>query len=133
MSNKHQPTLNKLKSLGFVTAQIEFSGGNDEGGVDDITLTRADGTTVTYPNYLDTVVREWSEDRKRWVETTRPGPDGVDSELHTALVDPVYSRFHTFAGEFHVDGKVEFNVQTNMVKMTGYETIEQYHDLDEEV
>src|SRR5690349_13065219 len=40
MASKYQRGLAKLKELGFIAAECQFSGGGDEGGVDEIILIR---------------------------------------------------------------------------------------------
>lgn len=104
-----------LAELGAVKADVEFSGGHDEGGVDGIAITLGDGSR------LDTT--DWPRD-----EETNP-----HWRLAELLALPVYDKYYTFAGEFSVHGIVTWDVAEKTVKMDGSETVEEWHSINEEV
>lgn len=103
-----------LAELGAVKAEVEFSGGHDEGGVDGIRVTLGDGSTMQ--------MEDWPR--------TDTNPHWRVAEL---LALPVYSKYYTFAGEFSVHGEVTWDVAEKTVKMNGSETVEEWHSIEEEV
>lgn len=101
-----------LAARGAKGATVSFSGGNDEGGVDGVTLIMADGTSVR----VDETYEGWG-DRK--VVLT---PEQVtDNALVEALGAPVYEKYYSFAGEFYVSGAVEYDVLADTVRFAGEE------------
>ena len=97
----------KLRSRGIKRIEVCFSGGNDEGGVDDII---ADGE---YFNRGEVGSENW--------------------ELTKALCEPVYDKYCSFAGEFYVDGKVIYDVEKETITMTGSEEVPSYESFNEEL
>jgi hypothetical protein len=119
----------ELARQGVAKAVVNFSGGGDEGGVDSIELYNAAGENFRemqehYPN-------------QRWNPATRSyDPETgltIEQELSVALCKPVYDKYHSFAGEFHVHGTVTWEVAAGTCKMNGAESVETYEDFDEDV
>lgn len=104
-----------LAEIGAVKADVEFSGGHDEGGVDGIAITLGDGSR------LDTC--DWPRDEEK-------NPHWRLAEL---LALPVYDKYYSFAGEFSVHGNVVWDVAEKKVMMDGSETVEEWHTINEEV
>lgn len=116
-----------LKGLGVAKVEVHFSGGNDEGGPDDVTFLDADGNKVEGPRdpnvYQD---RQWDEVTRSYGEpqwTAYVGPKWNDrrpatdeeiaaSKLHGVLASPIYAEYGSFAGEFYVDGTCTWDVAT---------------------
>jgi hypothetical protein len=99
-----------LARLGADRAVVEFSGGNDEGGADAITLFRREDVLRTLPT-------AWQ---------------GSDPEKHLvplsdALSDPVFEAYGTFAGDFDVTGEVIWDVPAKTVQMVRDERSEYEH------
>ena len=92
---------------------VEFSGGGDEGGVEEIRLLSATGFPMG-------TIKPW--DGK-----------GIDKELAEILSAPVYDRYYGFAGEFHVSGTIEYNVETETATMECSESHEEYENFEESV
>ena len=103
-----------LAELGAVKADVEFSGGHDEGGVDVITVTLGDGSKLE--------MNDWprNDQNEHW-------------KVAELLALPVYDRYYSFAGEFSVHGNVVWDVTEKKVKMDGSETVEEWHTINEEV
>ncbi len=119
---------NELKKRGVVKVVVEFSGGGDEGGVDDTTLFAADGKVYGklgpyFPN------KKWDGTKNEWILLKQPT---VDEALSEALSEPVYDKYSSFAGEFHVNGTVVWDVETLVVKMSGNESYEQWDEFEED-
>lgn len=119
----------KLRSMGIARAVVEFSGGGDEGGVDSITLEYQDGKSKEISEYYENTT--WDSSAKKWVK-----PEGNPTEEESISVElstPVYDKYHTFAGEFHVNGRVIWDVEKSKVTMEGQESVEEYEDFEDEV
>ncbi len=99
-----------LKRLGADRAVVEFSGGNDEGGPDAITLFAGEDTLRSLPTWW----QAGGEDRDL-------GP------LSDALSAPVFEAYGTFAGDFDVTGEVIWDVRASTVAMIRDERSEYEH------
>jgi len=102
-----------LQRLGADRAVVEFSGGNDEGGPDTITLFRREGALRTLPT---------------WWQAGDPEKHLV--ALSDALSDPVFEAYGTFAGDFDVNGEVIWDVHAKTVQMIRDERSEYEHSED---
>lgn len=106
----------ELARRGAERAVVEFSGGNDEGGADAITLYMA----AAAPHALPT-----------WFEGEQSAESRRDERLADALSGPVYEEYGTFAGDFDVSGEViwdlaEWTVQMVRDERADYEHSERY-------
>jgi hypothetical protein len=99
-----------LTRLGADRAVVEFSGGNDEGGPDTITLFKGEDALRTLPTW--------------W----QPGDAEKDLvALSDALSDPVFEAYGTFAGDFDVTGEVIWDVPAKTVQMIRDERSDYQH------
>lgn len=117
----------ELRKRGVAKVSVEFSGGGDEGGVDNITLYNAEGAEI------GTLEEDYGGDQwngKEWVPVNPPNPN---TELVNTLCAPVYEKYGSFAGEFYVNGTVDYDVEAGTVKMPHRETVERWEEYDEEV
>jgi hypothetical protein len=119
----------ELRRRGVAKVTVSFSGGGDEGGVDEISLQDAAGNEI---GKLQEDYGGSTYDPKtgQWVPVNPPNPD---TGLVEALVAPVYERYHSFAGDFYVSGTVDYDVQNEKALMNKSERVESYEDSDEEV
>jgi hypothetical protein len=99
-----------LKRLGADRAVVQFSGGNDEGGPDSITL-------LTGENVLRTLPTWWQGGEE----------DAQLIALSDALSAPVFEAYGTFAGDFEVSGEVIWDVAGRTVQMIRDERSEFEH------
>lgn len=90
--------------------RVTFSGGNDEGGVDTIYLDTIESGTV-----------EWTD---FW------GKETDHKAIADALSKPVYDEYYSFAGEFHVNGEVVWDVNTRTISMSGEEEVATTQPID---
>jgi hypothetical protein len=104
----------RLNERGVAQAIVLFSGGGDEGGVDQITLFDSTGLR------LDDLNEVYYQQEKT-----------EDHEIAEALGKPVYERYFTFAGEFYVNGEVIWDTTNCTFK---FETDERsmYDDYNDE-
>lgn len=89
-----EQVFNALQQRDVTRAVVEFSGGNDEGGADAIYL----------------------------INDTTGGRIEIDEDYEDfgpALAEPIYRRYHSFAGDFFVSGEVEWRVADRTVIMHG--------------
>ncbi len=102
-----------LERLGADRAVVEFSGGNDEGGPDTITLFNGEETLRTLPTSWQ--ARDAEQDLVA---------------VSDVLSEPVFDAYGTFAGDFDVTGEVIWNVPSRMVQTirderSGYDHFEE--------
>jgi hypothetical protein len=137
-------TFAAMKNAGIAKAVVHFSGGNDEGGADDIQVTHGDGTTESQDSYggAHEAYSSWNKDKDgntfpegTWIIMAE-GQDGTlyharhyrlateqeieRAKLTSLLTAPVYDRYGSFAGEFYVDGVVTWDAEAGKVYM-GYD------------
>lgn len=87
-----------MREKGAVLAKAHFSGGNDEGGIDGITLLDANGVELPY---------EYSWDDSDEQDALARDADGI-----------VTGEYGSFAGEFSVHGTVTYDLNAGTVKMS---------------
>jgi hypothetical protein len=121
MSETHRQQQDRLDRAGVFAALarldadravVEFSGGNDEGGPDTITLFKGEETVRTLPTW--------------W----QAGDAEELIALADAVSDPVFEAYGTFAGDFDVTGEVIWDAQTRTVQMIRDERSEYEHSED---
>lgn len=100
-----------LLSRGASRAVVEFSGGNDEGGPDSITLLDGEEEIAK--------LQAWWSDGDTVTE--------AGAELADALCDPIFEEHGTFAGDFDVTGEVIWDAETHTVQMIRDERSEYQH------
>jgi hypothetical protein len=109
-------TLGWLRERSVVKAVVAYSGGNDEGGVESITLTVALANGSTEERQFEPYVGSgYRYERGEWRQIEPPTDD--DSILAQQLGAPVYERYGGFAGDFSVNGHVVFDVAASTVKI----------------
>lgn len=113
-----------LKARNIVKVEVHYSGGDDEGGVNQIDLIDTAGKVEHMEEYYDGYSK-WNDATQRWEE---PAPPTEEQLLSKSLCRPVYDRYGSFAGEFYVNGSVVWDVVAGTVKDSGVE--EQRHDED---
>jgi len=116
-----------LRDMNVETVTVEFSGGNDEGGVDYIGLQHRDGTTTELPCYVQT---------SRWNVKTGSYdkiPLTIEHQLAEAFNEPVKNHYGSFAGDFHVDGTIVYDVVNETVTLNKSESHEVWTESEEEL
>ena len=111
---KKEETFNLMRACAITKAVVGFSGGNDEGGPDEISVYRQGANEPS-----DLPLSYGVKDKTR------------EQELADLLVRPVYAEYGSFAGEFYVDGQVVWDLEAKTVKMTGDEQVSQSQSIDE--
>jgi hypothetical protein len=140
--------MSTLAGYGVAIVVAEFSGGNDEGGVDHVAYYDANGNEVdksVVPSSNAHLANEWDADTRSFKEVgwkvtdwnVRPSVtrDATAEEILFAKVAqvieyPVTSRWGSFAGEFYVQGTVTWDVATGKHRLSGQESVEHYEDFE---
>ena len=106
-SNEKNAVMSAMLNARATRAEIRFSGGGDEGGADQITLTYADGGTKDLGIY--------------------------EKGLSSLLSDIPSWKYYSFAdgGGFHVDGTITVDVAKNSVVFECTEEIAEDHYITE--
>jgi len=111
----------ELEKRGIKRVEVEFSGGGDEGGCDSVCLIDTEGKTSELKEHWGTYGSDWMPDAS------------ADDILSMALCKPVYDKYYSFAGEFHVSGTVVWDVVAKTCKMNGQESVETYESFEDEI
>jgi len=104
-----------LLANGIIRAEVHFSGGNDEGGVDSIVLKKL--------NNQDTIISD----------NTVYDPKNAAYKIAQALSSPVHFEYGSFAGEFHVNGIVVWDCPNQEIRIEGTEETTSYEDFTRKV
>ena len=117
-----------LKGMNVAKVEVLYSGGHDEGGVDQIDLFDADGKKIRSMEeyYGGTMV--WDEATKGWKPAEAPTDE---QRLSQALCVPVYDKYCSFAGDFYVNGTITWDVENRRVRNHGTEEISQDDSFDD--
>jgi hypothetical protein len=115
----------ELLSKNIDAVEVEFSGGHDEGGVDNITLINRDGSTENFSPY-----GTWNSLTNSYDDPKEPT---LSDDVGNAIVAPIYERYHSFAGEFSVYGTLRWDAIKHTVAFNGQESVEHYESFDEEL
>lgn len=119
----------ELKNRNVAKVIVEFSGGNDEGGIDGVILYDNDNKRIA-------VLQEghspqtYDSEKQCWVKTRELT---LEEKLVNTLSAPVYDKYYSFAGEYYVTGEVEYDVANQTSKMNGSESHEVYDNFEEDV
>jgi hypothetical protein len=118
MSDVNEPQMSRERVFAAIASRhadravVAFSGGNDEGGPDSITLLRGEDEIHSLSS---------------WPTGTRSAQEQADDRLADALSAPVFEQYHTFAGDFDVTGEVIWDVATATVQMIADERADYEH------
>lgn len=116
-----------LRKMNVVQAIVEFSGGNDEGGVDYITLYHQNGTETELPTWVETQVWNPTTGNYENIELTD------EKKLIVALGESVYDRYGSFAGEFSVNGTITYDVSNEKISLKKSESYTEWRDSEEDL
>jgi len=112
---------------GIVKAEIEFSGGNDDGGPDGRTFYDADGKKLDIDvHYRYTTRRVGSE----WREVELSSAEKEDNRFLKTVDAPINWRWGSFAGEFSVHGTLQYDLTNDeeYCKLEYNESTYEYHE-----
>lgn len=105
--------LSQLATCQVETVVVEFSGGNDNGGPENLIFIFTNGKT----QHVD--------------PSSKNAGDFLPAGVMDWLCDLPSERYGSFAGEYHVTGQVEVNVKKNTITIKGTETVEDYKSFEE--
>lgn len=118
-----EPGWRLMRVMGYVKAEIHFSGGNDQGCVDKITLWDDNGEEHDldpwYPSYY--TMETTAEPQPPYGHHLKYIPDKTPQvnkeKLAHLLQRPVEDEYESFAGDFYVDGTVTWDARSQTITM----------------
>ena len=119
-----------LKSKGVSKVLVHYSGGNDEGGVNQIELFDANGENIGEMQEYYGGSSIWDEATNTWKPAEAPNDE---QRLSEALCAPVYNKYGGFAGEYYVDGIVTWDVVNKKINDHGNEQVSHDESFDEDL
>ena len=117
-----QEAMRVLKGRGVYEVVIPFEGGNDEGFTHDAELYDAAKQKI---GAIKEFWRGYTYD-PRTRTSSRIDPSSEDEALYETLVQPINERYGSFAGEFHVQGDLVWDVARGTSEFRG--TYSEYVD-----
>jgi hypothetical protein len=116
----------QMRELGADYLEAGYSGGNDEGGVDDVTLFRR--AQPRKRKDVSEVKVEGKLTRMERVALPPPGYLDYQHPLHEAIDDLLSIDFGSWAGEFHAHGTVIADALTGKVTREGSQSHESWEN-----
>jgi len=104
---------NILEERKITSVVVCYTGGNDEGGVDEIILNHEDGSESKMEEWYDSP--QYNTTTKKYEYNNTPTKDEQLSEF---LCSPVYDSYGSFAGDFYVNGEIHWDVKTRKGTMS---------------
>lgn len=126
------PQLNKprtfelLRKKGVVRAELEFSGGHDEGDVNSIMLFKEEGWEIE--NLVVWYCGGYGYEGGQWVPMSKPANE--DEELSDLLQGPINERFGSWGGVDSTHGTLTWDVKAGTAKMEYHQDEPAYHEED---
>lgn len=122
--DKHK-ALQVLRDHNVITCVLDYSGGNDEGGVDAVKVTYADGREENNPLWCTRTYSpmQHNPETNKWERAPLPEDKERANECADLIEQPVYDRYYSFAGDFYVSGTVTYDVPAGTVNINGDEQV----------
>lgn len=115
-----------LKEIGIHQAVVAYSGGHDEGGVDNIIFYKLNGLT------LEMVSKHYEPHNSYYDQDTQSMKerelDRLDLHLK-AMCEPVYEKYYSFATEGYVHGSVVWDAQERAAYFDGSEEVKTWESV----
>lgn len=119
-----------LNEIGIHQAVVRYSGGNDEGGTDDITFYKViDNKLMPVSKHHEPWENYWDTEAQSMKQRN------LDRlELHVkAMCEPVYAKYYSFALEGHVHGEVVWDAQKRTAYFDGREEVTTWEAVHERI
>jgi len=118
-------TLAILQEIGVSKLDIHFYGGHDSGDVENITMYINNGQD----SFIEFCYKDLFDGIDQVIEPEPEAMDGKHPDYHRrrgirfeeALVDPIWSQYGSFAGDFAVSGNLIYDCVQGTVLMSGQE------------
>lgn len=91
----HDSVYQQIKDAGYVRLHAHYSGGNDEGGADEVAAVKADGTQEDF---------------------------GWDHPMSNLVNDVLSEKYGSWAGEFEAYGNITIDAEAGSITMVGEES-----------
>lgn len=124
-------TFELLRKRNAIRAELEFNGGHDEGNVERITLTLADGTHQDLVVWYCGGYRMDKNEQGEFVYVPSSVAANEDEELSDLLQGPVDLRFGSWGGVEYTSGSLVWDVEEGTARMnyTQDEPVEHEHEV----
>lgn len=91
----HDSVYQQIKAAGYVKLHAHYQGGNDEGGADEVTAVKADGSEESF---------------------------GWDDPMSQLVNDVLSEKYGSWAGEFEAYGTITIDADKRDITMVGEES-----------
>ena len=144
-----QVAFDGMTKRGINRIEMNFSGGNDEGGIDHMLATDLEGNEIDIPDtpWVSSCYENQTVTEGVWIPHHAHGGDFQNqkfvplSDLDAEVLDNinfrrsveniVYGKYFTFAGDYYVEGTAILDVSENVAKITGQESGQEWSDIEE--
>ena len=138
-----------MTKRGINRIEIHFSGGNDEGGIDQIQATALEGNEIVIEDtpWVSSCYENQTVTKGVWLPHHAHGGDfqnqkfvplsDLDAEVldninfRSSFENIVYGKYYTFAGNYYVEGTAILDVSENVAKITALEGVQEWSDVEE--
>ena len=116
-----------MLKLGASECHANFSGGNDEGGYEDVTFVATgedaiiEGPLADFDIYKDVSYNGQTYKNGQWVNIPQPTRDPDLTAIADHLCGVLEGQYGSFAGEFYVHGTVIVDARARTTRMEGDE------------
>ena len=144
-----QVAFDGMTKRGINRIEMNFSGGNDEGGIDQIQATDLEGNeiviedtpwvascyenqTVTKGVWLPHHAHGGDFQNQKFVPLSDLDADVLDNiNFRSSFENIIYGKYYTFAGDYYVEGTAILDVSENLAKITAQESVQEWSDIEE--
>ena len=138
-----------MTKRGINRIEIHFSGGNDEGDIDQIQATDLEGNIIDIPDtpWVSSCYENQTVTKGVWLPNQAVDAEFQNqkfvplSDLDAEVLDNinfrssfesiVYGKYYTFAGDYYVEGTAILDVSENVAKITAQESVQEWSYVEE--
>ena len=144
-----QAAFDGMTKRGINRIEILFSGGNDEGGIDQIQATDLEGNEIVIEDtpWVASSYENQTVTKGVWLPHHAHGGDfqnqkfvplsDLDAEVldninfRSSVESIIYGKYYTFAGDYYVEGTAILDISENLAKVTAHESVREWFDIEE--
>ena len=144
-----QAAFDGMNYRGINRIEMNFSGGNDEGGIDYVKATDLEGNVIDIPDtpWVSSCYENQTVTEGVWLSHHAEGADFQNqkfvplSDLDAEVLDNInfrrsyeniiYGKYYTFAGDYYVEGTAILDVSENVAKITAQESVQEWSEVEE--
>lgn len=144
-----QVAFDGMTKRGINRIEMNFSGGNDEGGIDQIQATDLEGNEIVIEDtpWVASSYENQTVTKGVWLPHHAHGGDfqnqkfvplsDLDAEVldninfRSSVESIIYGKYYTFAGDYYVEGTAILDISENLAKVTAHESVREWFDIEE--